>query len=459
MKCMNCGAYIPEDQLICPGCGQEVQIVPDYNPLDDVLAAQVRGAVSETLTININDRTGGRYSTGRTSHERGRVSYSAAGRGTNESRTANGRSNNGRYNTGRYNTGRNPNGRAGAGRVGQSAERTGRVSQQERAQRRRQAEKKRMIARRKRRRALIFTSIAVVFVIILSVLCYQNSYTGQVKKGYRLLTAREYDDAVTCFQKSIKKDKKRAEAYTGLSEVYIAQDDLEKAEQMFLSAIAGQPSNTELYRAAIMFFMDTNQEVKVSKLLDSCSSDIVLVELNGFVSEVPKFSLDDSEVFDEVQALELTSSGKAIYYTTNKTDPTVSSTKYAEPIKLDEGETEVRAISVNEKGIPSLVVSKTYVVEFPIADAPSVTPSTGQYDESQTIEVVVPDNYEAYYTLDGSDPDPASSSTYKYTGPVNMPEGRTNFCVVLVDKKGRLSDVTKRNYELIISEEEQDGVS
>ncbi len=29
--------------MICPICGAEVQIVPDYNPLDDVLAQEVKG--------------------------------------------------------------------------------------------------------------------------------------------------------------------------------------------------------------------------------------------------------------------------------------------------------------------------------------------------------------------------------------------------------------------------------
>ena len=47
MKCNNCGATIPEGYLYCEKCGQEVQIVPDYNPLDDVLTAQVKGALEE----------------------------------------------------------------------------------------------------------------------------------------------------------------------------------------------------------------------------------------------------------------------------------------------------------------------------------------------------------------------------------------------------------------------------
>ena len=31
--------------MICPECGAEVQIVPDYNPLEDVLTREVRGSV------------------------------------------------------------------------------------------------------------------------------------------------------------------------------------------------------------------------------------------------------------------------------------------------------------------------------------------------------------------------------------------------------------------------------
>lgn len=437
MKCMNCGTEIPEGQLICPGCGQEIQIVPDYNPLDDVLAAHVRGAVTETLTGVERSRQSSRYNTGK----------STAGKETGR-RYNTGRSGNTRYNTGRSQTGRN-----GTVRNGQTG-RTGRMSPEEREQRRRQAEKKRLRAKKRRIRRMLVLVVVLLLAVVVGMVCYQNSYAGQLRKGYNLLSSNDFDEAASRFQKAISKDKKRSDAYTGLSEVYIAQNDMEKAEQVFLDAISGQGTNEEIYRAAIQFYIDTKQESKVSPLLDDCSSESVLSALREFVSDVPEFSLKEDEVYDDIQALELTGNGTAIYYTTDKTDPTTSSKKYTEPIKLDEGETEVRAVSVNEKGIPSLVVKKTYTVEFPIEDAPSVTPSTGQYENSQTIEVKVPDNYEAYYTTDGTDPDPEANveSTHKYTGPIDMPEGNTIFSFVLMDQKGRLSDVTKRNYELIYSE-------
>ena len=56
MKCVHCGANIPDDQMICPVCGAEVQIVPDYNPLDDVLAREVKGSVEgATRQIRTDD--------------------------------------------------------------------------------------------------------------------------------------------------------------------------------------------------------------------------------------------------------------------------------------------------------------------------------------------------------------------------------------------------------------------
>lgn len=403
MKCSYCGAILADDELKCPVCGTEIQIVPDYNPLEDVLTDQVKGSFEQTY-----EEEEKRQRTERIRVERERT---------------------------RQTTGKTA------------------IDERERARRRRQAERKRMLAKRKRQRRLIIMGAVSILIIILGVVGYQNSFDGQLKKGHKLIESTEYEEAIIRFQKAIDKQPERREGYDGLAEVYIAQKDLEKAEQVFLQAIEEQPDNLELYTAAVEFYVNTKQESKIAYLLENCENKSIKKSLDKYASGVPEFSLDEEEVYDEVQALELTSNGEAIYYTTDKTDPTISSTKYTEPIKLQEGETEVRAISVNEEGIPSVIVSKTYVIEFPMADAPAVTPSTGQYTSGQTIKISVPENYEAYYTTDGTPPKPGEGSTKKYTDGVKMPEGSTIFKAVLVDAKGRISDITTRNYELIIESE------
>ncbi len=444
---MNCGTQIPDGRVRCPRCGQEVQIVPDYNPLDEMLTAQVKGAVSETLRIDLENRKKGQYAAkrNRTGREDAPPKRQPSPRPRRQEQTG--------LSVPRME--RSTQGKSGQAKNGHSqnnGQKTGHISPEERERRRRQAEKKRMKAKRRRRKLLLLMGTFVAICVAVGYMFYQNSYAGLMKKGNEALKSGEYMDAAEYFEKAISKGPKRSDAYSGLSKVYLAQDDLEKAEEVFRNAIAGKSSNTEIYRAAVQFYLDTDQVEKVTTLLEECPDKSIVEALDEFVSREPKFSLDDKTEYDDIQALELSGSGKEIYYTTDGTDPTTSSTLYTEPIRLEEGETEVRAISVNAKGIPSLVVKKTYTVAFPIEDAPSVTPSTGQYEDEQMIEVVVPDNYEAYYTTDGSDPGPNAPTGQKYTGPIPMPKGNTIFSVVLADQKGRLSDVTKRNYERVDSE-------
>ncbi len=64
MKCPNCGAEIPEGHLLCDSCGQEIRIVPDFEP-------EVENSITETLSVvaeNLTQDTSGEETEG--SHEK-----------------------------------------------------------------------------------------------------------------------------------------------------------------------------------------------------------------------------------------------------------------------------------------------------------------------------------------------------------------------------------------------------
>lgn len=429
MKCRYCGQEIPEGVLYCENCGQEVRIVPDYNPLDDMLAQQIVGSINGD------------------EEEKDYFSY-------DDSETEmSGRPASARRNTGRTNTGRGAAGRTAAARRGATGRTLAgrntqaRRPQEDREMRRRQAERRKAKKRKKRRILLAVMFLILAALIGIIVLIYQNSYTGIVNAGNRALEEQNYSQAENKFKRAISKNGERPEAYTGLSKVYIARDDLDGAENVFLNAIDEQGGNADLYSACIDFYIDTDQQMEIPGLLDEASDNVREI-LAEYIVDVPKFSLDAEETYDDVQQLSLTAgSGMKIYYTTDGSDPTTESTEYTEPIQLDEGETTVTAIAVNKNGIPSMPAAEEYVIEFPIEDAPAVSPSTGQYETATQIEIKIPDGYEAYYTMDGSDPTTASS---RYSGPIDMPEGETLFKAVLVNSSGRLSGITTRNYVLDI---------
>ena len=449
MICRHCGADIPDDQMVCPRCGAEVQIVPDYNPLDDVLAREVKGSV-EGATRQIQTDDIRRYRRGSSSQNVNATRVLSPGEmdrirrdrsyGEQKQDADQGRRNTDELRRQRQTAGNVQHPRQGTGQMRRSRQNTGELK--------RQRQQKRLEAAKRKRRNLLITLFVILALIVAGVvIVYQNSYTGMIRKGYNAIQSRDYAAAERYFERAVIKDKSRPEAYVGYAEIYINQDDLDSAEEVFQDAIQTQPSNVKLYQAAIDFYMDTEQTGKISELLQNCEDETVLNAVADYISSAPEFSPEEG-TFEEVQEITLTSeTGGDIYYTLDGSEPSAENgTKYTEPVLLqDEGEFEIRAVAVNSKGIPSVVSSGTYTIQFPIVDAPAVTPSTGQYSQPQQITITVPDGYTAYYTMDGTTP---TSSSTQYTGPVTMPENaQTIFMAILVNNNnGKATEATTRNY-------------
>ena len=439
MRCTHCGAIIPDDQVVCPRCGAEVQIVPDYNPLDDVLTREVKGSVEgATRQIQTDDiRRYRRDDRTKNVNSTRVLSQEEMNRLREQRRRSGGRR-------------QSDSSSRGTGEVNRQ-KRPMHTQRQDTAELRRLRQQKRLEAAKRKRRNLLITLFLLLVLIAAGVyLVYQNSYTSMVNKGYRAIQSRDYDAAENYFNRAVTKDRSRPDAYTGWAQIYVDQSDLESAEDVFLSAIETQPTNEQLYQAAIDFYMETEQPEKVSALLQDCEDQNVLNAVSDYISAAPVFS-PEAGTYNEVQEITISSeTGGDIYYTTDGTDPTVETgTKYEQPVLIQtEGDFELRAIAVNANGIPSTVASAHYTAEFPIENAPAVTPSTGQYTEPAQITITVPEGYTAYYTMDGSTPDPESASTEKYTGPVDMPANtQTIFNAILVNNQnGKATEVTTRNY-------------
>lgn len=433
MRCTHCGTVLSDDELICPKCGAEVQIVPDYNPLDDVLAQQVRGSVEDaTRPIGTQDLRRYRREETKENGNATRVLNQGELERIRGSRRA-------AYQT--YSQ-RNSQNRS----TGNVRTNTGDIRRSPQARHRQQQARKKKAAKKRLQKIMILVLILLLIFAAVGFILYQNSYAGIVRKGNNALASGEYSRAEDYFNRAIQKNEGKEDAYVGLSKVYIQQDDLDTAENVFLNALERQPSNAELYEAAIHFYLDTEQPEKISELLEGCEDENVLKKVKAYVSSAPEFTLPEG-TYEEVQEVSLEAGeGSVIYYTTDGSEPSASSTQYTEPILLEEGETEIQALAVNKKGIPSVVVSQTYIIDIPIADAPSVSPSTGKYEEPTQITINVPEGYTAYYTMDGTEPTTASN---EYTGAIDMPEGQTIFSAILVNNNnGKITPTTKKTYIL-----------
>lgn len=109
--------------------------------------------------------------------------------------------------------------------------------------------------------------------------------------------------------------------------------------------------------------------------------------------------------------------GVAIYYTTDGSTPSSSSTAYAAAIKVS-ATTTIKAIASGAGYNSSAVASATFTINLPAAATPTFSPAAGTYSSAQSVSISDSTTGAAiYYTTDGSTP---TTSSTKYSAPVTV---------------------------------------
>jgi hypothetical protein len=109
-------------------------------------------------------------------------------------------------------------------------------------------------------------------------------------------------------------------------------------------------------------------------------------------------------------------SGAAIYYTTNGTTPSTSSTRYSGAITVSSSET-LEAIAVVSGYANSAVATAGYTITKTAA-TPTFSPGAGTYTSAQTVSIAdATSGATIYYTTNGATP---TTSSTKYTAAIKV---------------------------------------
>ena len=120
--------------------------------------------------------------------------------------------------------------------------------------------------------------------------------------------------------------------------------------------------------------------------------------------------------YTAAQSVKLASAttGATIYYTTNGSTPTTSSTKYSAAIAVTASET-IKAIAVDSGHANSAVASGSYVIDK-VAATPTFSPAAGTYSAAQSVKLAdATTGATMYYTTNGSTP---TTSSTKYSAAI-----------------------------------------
>ena len=149
--------------------------------------------------------------------------------------------------------------------------------------------------------------------------------------------------------------------------------------------------------------------------------DIVLA---GSTVSTPVFSPEGGNFSEPVQVtISTTTDGAKIYYTTDGSEPTETSTLFTTPITISKT-TTLKARGFHPDLSPSIIVSATY--KFPNPDqvaTPTFSPQGGTF--TTNVEVILncaTAGATIYYTLNGNDP---TEQDMLFETPIEMPDGTT----------------------------------
>ncbi len=145
-----------------------------------------------------------------------------------------------------------------------------------------------------------------------------------------------------------------------------------------------------------------------------------------------------------------------IYYTTDGSAPTSSSTEYSGAISVSASMT-IKAIAYDKAGNASGVMTKAYVIDTVAPNTPEASPVGGHYNSAQSVTLSASDNGggsgidHIYYTTDGSTP---SRESTEYSGAISVSSDKT-IKAISYDNAGSGSGIMTEVY--VINENNPDA--
>ncbi len=425
MKCPNCGAHLEDGNLFCEVCGEEINIVPEYDP-DTDLSVDIDGVFDHTKEINTQEvkkqkkvkKVPEEYVENR--HVSKRKMIDTDDEWEDE----------------------DPN------EIG--------------------AIKDLLLSIGDFWNRSIFAKIALIFLCLVAVafivsfgmliksISKKQSIDYLVEQAESSYRNKDYESAIDFYEKAIEKDPNNTKIKFDISNCYLA-DGQDNNAVFILQEIARDNPDlaTDTYERIFNILYENEDWKGINDLLLSCGDQEIVNKFQEYLCRKPEFSHKDGE-YEETIYLEISSAINGfVYYTLDGSDPDENSILYTEPVYLESGEYDVKAVFVNEYGVMSEVSEGKFDIDVKIPLAPMVSIESGSYNVPITIKVESDIDCETYYVLyrpgvkeeERVDPD-QTSTLYEY--PLLMPMGPSEFRFISYNEEGIPSTVITRKYNVTI---------
>lgn len=391
MKCINCGVEIKSDYKVCPFCGKTIQIVPDYSVYDE---DDINIILESTKDVNKKKELA-------------------------------------------------------------KEEREARIRAKQKA-----AEEAK---KRKTKLTIMVVLISCVLLIVLGFIAKGfmdknkgNSYEHQMKQGDSAMFSKNIEEAEKCYLKALELKPEDIDVRLELADLYMEKEDTAKAEKLLKEVIERDSVNYEAYRMLYDIYSEADNKDAILQLKEGVTNNKILSIFSEYSVDTPEISKEGGTFKEDVKLTISANKNLEIYYNTEGLDPRENGTKYTGAFELTgEGIHTVKAVTKNELGVYSSIVTETFVIKYEVPEDPVVNPTGGTFVTETYIYLTIPSGCTAYYTWDRTDPTEEST---KYVSPILIPEGENVFSVIIInDETGLTSGIYRGKYKYTPAETEIDS--
>ena len=205
-------------------------------------------------------------------------------------------------------------------------------------------------------------------------------------------------------------------------------------------SVAGNGTTLTIKAMAVNGSMTASEVASATYVIDYSK-----VSTPSFSPSAGTYSSDQSVTISD------STDGATIYYTTDGSTPTASSTKYGGAISVaaDGTTVTINAIAVKSGMADSTVATATYVINYSQVSTPSFSPSAGTYSSDQSVTISdSTDGVTIYYTTNGSTP---TTSSTKYTGAISVAGSGTTLTLTAIAVKSGMANSTTASATYVIT--------
>ncbi len=213
----------------------------------------------------------------------------------------------------------------------------------------------------------LITILAIAAVLLFAAGAYILMFHSQVSveyylaKGDAAMENEKYSKAVGYFRSALELAEDDPQISIQLANAYKYSGNYTKAEYTLVRAITADPSRTALYVALSRIYVEQEKFLDADLLLSRASNADVKAELEAMRPAAPVLTPDAGYYSDYITVSASCVAGR-IFLSTDGVYPSNESHLYKNPVALEQGETIIYALVVDDSGLTSPIREAAYTV-------------------------------------------------------------------------------------------------